>query len=392
MYKKNEIAASSAGRKTVPEPVWVIDTTLRDGEQTPGVVFSSEDKCRIAAMLVDAGVDELEAGVPAIGPAEQKTIRMLARRVSGARLTCWCRALPADMDQAACCNTGSIHISFPSSPVLLKVMKRNLDWVYRSLETLVPKAARRFDHVSVGFQDATRANQAHLKAVTEYAAHCGAQRIRLADTVGIGTPKTVAQLFEDMLPLTGDTALEFHGHNDLGMATANTLCAIEAGAAAVSVTVNGLGERAGNAALEEIAAALAFGAHLPSRLHSDRIGPVCELVARLSHRPVARNKAITGADAFTHESGIHCQSLLLDPCAYQPFLPESIGRPAAAFSIGKHSGTAILKHLLRDNGIRISSAQAFGLLARVRNAAEEKGASLSIEELIALNDGTAGTP
>lgn len=309
---------------------------------------------------------------------------MLARRLPGVRVTSWCRALSADIDLAAGCETGSIHISFPSSAILLRAMNRSADWVREQIETLVPKARTRFDHVSVGFQDVIRAERSGLHEFVQLAAGCGAHRIRLADTVGTGTPKTVGELFRGIRPLTGAARLEFHGHNDLGMATANTLSAIEAGALAASVTVNGLGERAGNAALEEVAAALVFGAGIPCRLHLDRLRSLCETVSRISRRPIPADNPITGADVFSHESGLHCQGLLRDPHTYQPFLPEKIGRPAAAFKIGKHSGTAILTHVLRKNDISINAAEASMLLGKVRKAAALKGESLSNEELIVL--------
>lgn len=384
MFKKKKIAATTSPADSLPVPVWMIDSTLRDGEQAPGVVFSEADKFIIATLLVEAGINELEAGIPAMGEPERDFLRRLARRFPGVRLTSWCRALAEDLEWAAACDAGSVHISFPVSPILFRVMKKSPDWVRRQMETLVPAACRRFSHVSVGALDATRAERDFLTDFIRTATHCGAERVRLADTVGIGTPGTIHDLFRHLLPSAAGIHLEFHGHNDLGMATANTLSAIEAGASAVSVTVNGLGERAGNAALEQVAAALAFGAGKPSALRLDQLNRVCNVVARAAGRPIPADNPITGSDTFTHESGLHCHGLIQDPHAYQPFLPEKVGQRPTTFAIGKHAGTAILRHILQKNDIQLKATDAGALLQRVRRAVSLKGACLSPPELIAL--------
>lgn len=381
MFKKKKIAFHADN----PErPVWMIDSTLRDGEQAPGVVFSETDKLAIARLLIEAGINELEAGIPAMGEAERHTLRRLARRFPGVRLTSWCRALPEDLAWAAESEAGSVHICFPVSPILFRVTKKNGDWVRRQMETLVPAACRQFSHVSVGALDATRADRDFLADFIRIAADCGAGRVRLADTVGIGTPGTTHDLFRHVLPSAAGIQLEFHGHNDLGMATANTLSAIEAGASAVSVTVNGLGERAGNAALEQVAAALAFGAGNPCALRLDQLNRVCNVVARAAGRPIPTDNPITGSDTFTHESGLHCHGLIQDPHTYQPFLPEKVGKRTTTFAIGKHAGTAILRHILQKYGIQLKASDAGGLLQKVRRAVSLKGACLSPLELIAL--------
>jgi homocitrate synthase NifV len=293
---------------------------------------------RIASLLVEAGIDELEAGTPAMGKEERETIRRMARAFPTVRTTSWCRALEKDVMLAARCGTPAVQISFPVSDILLKAMGKDRDWVHRQLESLVPFARDLFDYVSVGAQDATRADVGFFDEFIGHAAACGVRRVRVSDTVGISAPGDVFALFSGLRKRAGDMELEFHGHNDLGMATANTVTAAQAGAEAVSVTVNGLGERAGNACLEEVAMGLNMSTRLASRIRCEHLPALCETVAGVSGSPLPVDKPIVGPDVFSHESGIHCHALRKDAHAYQPFLPETIGRPKMKFVLGKHSG------------------------------------------------------
>lgn len=362
----------------------IIDSTLRDGEQAPGVVFSREEKRTVARMLAEVGVDEIEVGIPAMGETERETIRRIRDMGLAPRLTCWCRATRGDIELAARCGVGSVHVSLPVSSIHLNALRKNEARVLDLMTEIVTRARRLFDSVSVGAQDALRADPDYLETFVRHAAGNGAHRVRIADTVGIASPGAIHRLFRRLVPAAGETALEFHGHNDLGMATANAVTAAEAGASALSVTVNGLGERAGNAPLAEVAAALAFASGHVCNVRTAGLPPLSEFVAAASGRPIPPDKPIVGSAAFQHESGIHCDGMLKDPLAYQPFPSEAVGRNGSEFVVGKHSGSHIVQHLLRRNGIRVDRPQAERILRRVREAASEKGVSLTIEELVEL--------
>jgi homocitrate synthase NifV len=346
---------------TTRRNVCIIDTTLRDGEQAPGVTFTESAKLEIARRLDQAGIDELEVGTPAMGADAQKTIRRIQALGLKARLSVWCRAHQDDLAAALRCNVSAVHISLPVSPIQLNALGKDEAWVLRQISELVPAACRHFDQVTVGAQDATRAESAFLGRVAAQAGTAGAGRLRLADTVGIGTPGTTAGMIAGLLKTVPGLPLEFHGHNDLGMATANAITALEAGAQAVSVTVNGLGERAGNSALEQAAVALNQHPGLTSSINLQDLIPLCRLVATASAKTISPTQPIVGEGIFDHESGIHCHALLKDSRTYEPFDPHMIGRPGRRLIVGTHTGTAVIHHLLHKAGIRAAPQQARAL-------------------------------
>ncbi len=340
--------------QTIPGNVWMVDTTLRDGLQAPGFVLSPREKMLLADKLDDIGVPELEAGFPGAGEQECRFVRYLVRRKFKARLSCWCRALPGDIESAARCGVSSVHISFPVSDRLLGVFNKDRRWLFRHLTELIVFAKNRFSHVSVGMQDASRADLVILAECVDATAAAGGVRLRLADSVGILTPAGTARLIGFIKKRAPALDIDFHGHNDLGMATANTIAAVEAGATSVNVTVNGIGERAGNARLEEVAVALSLGLGVFTGIDETQLVDVSRIVAEMSQRPLPPDKPISGEMVFTHESGIHGAAQIKDGIAYQPFHACRIGRDEQPLRAGMLTGKHVIRHLLETKGIKPS--------------------------------------
>jgi len=301
------------------------------------------------------------------------------------RLTSWSRANMADIELAAECGTDAVHISFPASRLYLELIHKKDDWIQEQLHALVSKARERFDFVSVGGQDATRSSTDFLQRFMLDAEAAGAKRFRIADTVGIATPVSVMALGA-ALRQSSSLPLEFHAHNDLGMATANAFTALNEGFEAVSVSVTGLGERAGNAALEELAMALALNGDFDTHLDTSMLSRLCDAVATASGRAIQEQKPVVGRSAFQHESGIHCAALLQDPLSYQPFLPSRVGRSDFEIVIGKHSGTAAIIAHFNRRGITISKKEARELLDLIRSQSDRLKRALRTDEIDALRE------
>jgi homocitrate synthase NifV len=327
-----QIPASLAGPK-----VCINDTTLRDGEQSAGVAFSLDEKLAIARGLDGLGVPELEVGIPAMGEEERESIRAVAGLGLKARLMVWTRMLPADIDACRGLGVDLVDLSMPmSDQQIARKLGRDRDWVLAQIRRQVAAAQDLGLEVCVGAEDASRADPEFLWRAAETAQQAGARRFRFADTVGLLDPFGTFERIRDLAAVC-DCELEMHAHDDLGLATANTLAAVRGGASHVNTTVHGLGERAGNAALEEVVMGLKHVHHVRTDIDLAEFDALSKLVARASGRPVAWHKSLVGDGAFTHEAGIHVDGLLKDPLNYQGIDPAEVGRQHRLV-LGKHSG------------------------------------------------------
>lgn len=360
--------------------VTINDTTLRDGEQTAGVAFNAGEKIAIAHALVAAGVSELEVGVPVMGAEECEAINAIAEQKLPAGLMVWGRMHEADMAAISRCNVDWVNLSVPVSDIMIgKKLGKDRDWVLRTVRRFVAKATDLGFYVCVGGEDSSRADIDFVRRVAEAAQDCGALRFRFADTLGMLDPFTTFERI-DLLRKTTDLQIEIHAHDDFGLATANSIAAVRAGATHVNTTVNGLGERAGNAPLEEVVMALRHISGIETGVDMHAYHDLSKLVADSSGRGVAANKSIVGSAVFTHEAGIHVDGLLKNPRNYESFDPSEVGM-MHRMVLGKHSGTSGVIKAYADIGIALSTGEAQRILGKVREFADRTKHSPALDDL-----------
>ena len=363
--------------------IGIVDTTLRDGEQSAGVVFNREEKLHIAQMLDAIGVQEIEAGIPAMGNDEQATIKAIIGLGLKAEISTWNRVAISDIKASAECGVKRVSIAVPVSDIHLKyILNKGRDWVLEETKKVIEYAKEEGLYVCVGAVDASRSAEEFLMQFARAIQDCGANRLRFDDSVGILDPFQTSEVI-NKLRTEIDIDIEIHCHNDFGMATANTLAAVRAGARYASVTVNGLGERAGNAALEEVVMALKHIAGTDLGFDTARFRVLSEYVAKAALRAIPGSKPIVGSDIFAHESGVHVDGILKNPLTYEPFAPKEVGLERAIV-IGKHSGSHAIRYVFEKRGINLTKEESDGILRMVRIAAENTKKALSEDELMRL--------
>jgi len=356
---------------------------LRDGEQTPGVSLNREEKLEIARELDSLGVQVIEAGSAMTSAGERQSIKAISAAGLGAEICSYVRALTSDVDVALECDVDSVHLVVPVSDLHIECkLKSDRNSVTRKAVEVTEYAKDHGLIVELSGEDASRADKDFLSSLYRAGIDAGADRLAFCDTVGVLVPEAAFEIFGRFSSL--GAPISVHCHNDFGMATANTVAALRAGASAAHVTVNGIGERAGNASLEEVVMTLESLYKIDTGIRCQDIYQLSRLVSRMTGLPLATNKAIVGENAFTHEAGIHVHGLLADTKTYEPMQPETVGRKRRIV-LGKHAGRASVELALREFGIGVSEDQLAQIVMRVKELGD-KGKRVSDADLQTIAD------
>ncbi len=364
------------------KPVKIDDTTLRDGEQTAGVVFANEEKLHIAKLLDQLGVEQIEAGIAAMGGDELKTLKNIVKLDLRTSVLGWNCAVIDDIKKSIDCGVDAVAISIAVSDIHIQTkLRKDRQWVLDRIKTSVDYAKSRNVYVSVNAEDGSRADFDFLVEFGLNAKEVGADRLRFCDTIGVLDPFKTYHVIQHLVKECQGLEIEMHTHNDFGMATANAMAGIKAGAKWVNATVNGLGERAGNAALEEIIMALKYIGDVDLGYQTKMLRELSEYVAQASGRQIPVWKAIVGTNVFAHESGIHADGVLKNPKTYEAFSPEEVGLQRQLV-LGKHSGSASIVAKYSEYGIDLSQEEAQDVLVEVRRMAVRLKRTLFDKELV----------
>jgi 2-isopropylmalate synthase len=373
----------------LPDRVFFYDTTLRDGEQTPGVALLPEEKLEIAQQLDVLGVDSIESGFPATSKGEQQAVKQIAEAGLKAEVSALARCIRKDIDLAISCKVGCIHTFIATSDIHLK-KKLGL-----SREEVVAKAVESVEYVKAhglksefSAEDATRTDPSFLVSVCESVAKAGVDRIDIPDTVGVAVPRVMYDLVRRITERIS-VPVALHCHDDMGLAVANSLAGIEAGAQELHVTVNGIGERAGNASLEELALVLHTFYGVKTGIQLKEIYKTSRLVSKLTGVMVAPNKSVVGDNAFAHESGIHTDGVLSAPDTYEPLAPEIVGHERKLVA-GKHAGKHGIDAMLKDMGLVLTKPQLDEVVGRVKELGD-KGRSVTETDLFHIFEVVTGS-
>lgn len=360
------------------EKIKIIDTTLRDGLQAPGIYLSFRQRIEIAKLLKLSGITEIEAGIPATGEDEREYLKNLVDTLQDENFTVltWNRGKIEDIKHSINCGITAVNISFPVSDIMIeKKLNKNRNWIVDNLKKCVSFAKKHNLFVSIGCEDATRADVLFLIKFIKTAELMGADRIRIADTTGCSHPSSFRLLIERVKANTL-LPVEVHTHNDFGLATANSIAGVEAGAEAVSVTINGIGERAGNASLEEVVASLHLLLKKNTGINLKMLKKLSSTVSVFTGKPIPENKPIVGKNVFTHKSGIHIDGILKKSENYVYLNPELLDRENR-FYIGYYSGLKTLEKLVKKTGINLEPEK----IKKLHELLFETGKSFTIDEL-----------